>query len=123
MKQTLIIFSILSITSCGKTTDTELKKGKVLFYSDVFVATNCIVDSVSIYIDDEYKGKLTSSFMPLSEVPTEKDTNVFVTELLIGQHSYAAKISGCNSNQWTGTLNVDEASCEKINLNLSTSKP
>lgn len=118
MKYAILIFTTLLMVSCNKISKTDIKTGKALFYSDIFVAANCKIDSVSIFIDNEYKGKLTNSFLPLSETPNVGDTNTFVLSLSAGKHTYVAKISGCRTNHWTGTFNVKASSCEKINLTL-----
>jgi hypothetical protein len=87
------------------------------------VAVNCKIDSISIYINNEYKGKLTNSFLPLSQMPNETDSNVKLLELPVGNYSYSAKIAGCSNNKWVGTITITESECNKINLNYSTSKP
>src|SRR5690606_15700223 len=109
MRNIFFLAFLLSIFACDKAdTDVTESKGKILFYSDVFVVANCEIDNVSIFIDNEYKGKLTSSYLPLDEIPSEEDMGVLVVELPVGNHSYSAKISGCNTNQWNGAVRSEE---------------
>ncbi|HET8572732.1 MAG TPA: hypothetical protein VFL76_02565 [Edaphocola sp.] len=100
-----------------------MKTGRALFYSDAFVAANCKIDSVSIFIDNQYKGKLTNSCLPLSRIPEAGDANTFVSDLSAGDHVYVARISGCETGQWSGTFFVQASSCERIDLELLTLKP
>lgn len=123
MKKIILGFFFLGLIACEKTKCTENSTGKVLFYSDAFVAANCILDSITIYIDDIYIGKLTNSYFPLNQIPSENDSNTLTKELDVKEHTYTAKLSGCSSNIWKGTLNIKSSELQKINLTYLTSKP
>ena len=117
------MITILILSSCSKSDSTEIKNGKLLFYSDAFVALNCKLDSISIYINNNYKGKLSKSFLPLSQIPNESDSNTLTIILPFGNYSFGAKMAGCSSNKWDGTIKITELECKTVNLNYSTSKP
>ncbi len=123
MRNLIILITVIILGSCSKSDSIEVKKGKILFYSDAFVALNCKLDSISIYINNNYKGKLSKSFLPLSQIPNESDSNTLTIILPIGNYSFSTKMAGCSSNKWDGTLEIVESECKTVNLNYSTSKP
>lgn len=84
MRNLIILITVIILGSCSKSDSIEVKKGKILFYSDAFVALNCKLDSISIYINNNYKGKLSKSFLPLSQIPNESDSNTLTIILPIG---------------------------------------
>ena len=67
----VIIGSIFAIQACEKHNYQQ-----VTFYSD-FYLVNCSVDSVAIYIDDSYVGKLTESYIPGSQQVGAKNSKKY----------------------------------------------
>ncbi len=88
-----------------------------MFYPDVFAVINCIVDSVSLYVDDVYVGEIvrktdvnvqppfTGEEVPLYIQGSQKP---FVKDFVIGQHSFYAKMKGDCSNHWKGTFKIEK---------------
>jgi hypothetical protein len=112
----VIICSIFAIQACEKRNYQQ-----VTFYSD-FYLVNCSVDSVAIYIDDSYVGKLTESYIPGSQqVGAKNSKNILKARVTKGKHTYTAKINGECNIYWVGDLDV--TTDLEINLKVSEAKP
>ncbi len=116
----LVVSMIMGLGACEKE-----KNGQAMFYSDVFTVINCIVDSVSLYVDDVYVGKIVRktdvSVQPPftgEEVPIhiQNSQKPFVKDFSVGQHSFYAKMKGDCSNHWKGTFKIEKSKTTEIYL-------
>ena len=114
----MAICGIWTIQACKEKDKVENKT--VVFYSD-FYSVNCPVDSISIYIDNNYVGKLLKSYIPGStQVGTRNSENTLVTRVSKGKHTYLAKTNGGCNVYWSGEF--DAMVDLEINLKMSESK-
>ncbi len=116
----LVVSMIMGLGACEKE-----KNGQAMFYSDVFTVINCIVDSVSLYVDDVYVGEIrrktdadvqapfTGEDVPLYIQNSQKP---FIKDFTVGQHSYYAKMKGDCSNHWKGTFKIEKNKTAEIYL-------
>ncbi len=126
MKNTVftVIFLYVSVMVGLGACENE-KKGQAMFYSDVFAVINCMVDSVSLYVDDVYVGEIVRktdvSVQPPftgEEVPLyiQGSQKPFVKDFAVGQHSFYAKMKGDCSNHWKGIFKIEKNKTTEVYL-------
>ena len=114
----IAVCGVWAIQACKEKDKVENKT--IIFYSD-FYSVNCPVDSISIYIDNNYVGKLLKSYIPGStQVGTRDSENTLVAKVPKGKHTYLAKINGGCNVYWSGEF--DAIVDLEINLKMSESK-
>jgi hypothetical protein len=114
----IAVCGVWAIQACKEKDKVENKT--IIFYSD-FYSVNCPVDSISIYIDNNYVGKLLKSYIPGStQVGTRDSENTLETKVSKGKHTYLAKINGGCNVYWSGEF--DAIVDLEINLKMSESK-
>ena len=114
----IAVCGVWAIQACKEKDKVENKT--IIFYSD-FYSVNCPVDSISIYIDNNYVGKLLKSYIPGStQVGTRDSENTLETKVSKGKHTYLAKTNGGCNVYWSGEF--DAIVDLEINLKMSESK-
>ena len=92
----MAVYGIWAIQTCKEKDKVENKT--IIFYSD-FYSVNCLVDSISIYIDNNYVGKLLKSYIPGStQVGTRDSENTLVAKVPKGKHLKYPIASPCSQS-------------------------
>lgn len=118
-----LLIAFMIFNCCDKNeSESNIKYGYVLFYTNAQFLLNCGDFDVNVYINDSKKGVINKPYLPLDSIPSceTTDTNTALKlKMEVGTYNYYADFYCSKNNQWTGNFDIKENSCTIIYLSLS----